>query len=231
MQIPRNYYQEDFSEFSEIFAREANYVIKEFRSGEYLKTMGKAHSQIFYIISGMAYLSLHTDDGKEKIVHFNGDGAITPLYKGMEKFTVELAVSIRASTHVKAYQFSLLQFRKLMDENPDLRDKMFSYTVRKICLLLYESVNQLYNNTMTKTCNFLFLYFHNSMQNGKEVSCKLSQEKLATAIGVSRVHASRVLRQLQEKGIVSVNRSNITLLNREKLQELCSFVLNEGETE
>jgi len=231
MQIPRNYYQEDFSEFAEILAAEANNSITSYKPGEYLKPMGKIHSSIFYIIDGMAYLSLHTDEGKEKIVHFNGAGALTPLYKGTEAFTIELAVSIRASTHVKAYQLTLSQFKKIMDENPDLKDKMFSYTIRKICLLLYESVNQLYNNTITKTCNFLFLFFHNSKQDGKEIPLKLSQEKLSTAIGVSRVQATRVLRQLQEKGIVSVHRNNITLLDKKRLQELCSYELNDSDEE
>jgi len=51
----------------------------------------------------------------------------------------------------------------------------------------------------------------------------LTQEQIGEAIGITAVHANRVIRQLREDGVVDLHRGRVTVLNEAKFQELADF--------
>ncbi len=53
--------------------------------------------------------------------------------------------------------------------------------------------------------------------------CPLTQYHFADAMGLSAVHVNRVLRQLRERGLVTVRDGHVTLHDRARLVELAEF--------
>ena len=51
----------------------------------------------------------------------------------------------------------------------------------------------------------------------------LTQEQIGEAIGITAVHANRVIRQLREDGVVDLHRGRVTVLDETKFQELADF--------
>jgi CRP-like cAMP-binding protein len=51
----------------------------------------------------------------------------------------------------------------------------------------------------------------------------LTQEQIGEAIGITAVHANRVIRQLREDGVVDLHRGRVTVLDEMKFQELADF--------
>jgi CRP-like cAMP-binding protein len=51
----------------------------------------------------------------------------------------------------------------------------------------------------------------------------LTQEELAQTLGMSNVHVNRTLQQLRKKGLVTVHRGVLTVLDEDKLTRLASF--------
>lgn len=51
----------------------------------------------------------------------------------------------------------------------------------------------------------------------------LTQEQIGEAIGITAVHANRVIRQLREDGVVDLHRGRVTVLDEAKFQELADF--------
>ena len=51
----------------------------------------------------------------------------------------------------------------------------------------------------------------------------LTQEQIGEALGVTAVHANRVIKQLREEGVVDLHRGRVTVLDEAKFQELADF--------
>ena len=51
----------------------------------------------------------------------------------------------------------------------------------------------------------------------------LTQEQIGEALGVTAVHANRVIKQLREEGVVDLHRGRVTVLDETKFQELADF--------
>ncbi|MDA9412397.1 Crp/Fnr family transcriptional regulator [Bradyrhizobium sp. CCBAU 45384] len=51
----------------------------------------------------------------------------------------------------------------------------------------------------------------------------LTQEQIGEALGITAVHANRVIRQLRQEGIVELNRGRVIVLDERKFQELADF--------
>jgi CRP-like cAMP-binding protein len=58
---------------------------------------------------------------------------------------------------------------------------------------------------------------------GDTFEMPLTQEQIAEALGITPVHANRIIRQLREARIVDVSRGRVTVLNEAKLMELAQF--------
>jgi CRP-like cAMP-binding protein len=59
--------------------------------------------------------------------------------------------------------------------------------------------------------------------NGNIFEMPLTQEQIGEALGITAVHANRVIKQLRQDGIVELHRGRVTLLNEEKLLQLAGF--------
>ncbi|WP_234680865.1 Crp/Fnr family transcriptional regulator [Bradyrhizobium monzae] len=59
--------------------------------------------------------------------------------------------------------------------------------------------------------------------DGASFEMPLTQEQIGEALGITAVHANRVIRQLREEGIVELHRGRVTVLDERKLSELADF--------
>jgi len=59
--------------------------------------------------------------------------------------------------------------------------------------------------------------------DGGNFEMPLTQEQIGEALGITAVHANRVIRQLRQEGIVELNRGRVTVLDERKLLELADF--------
>ena len=58
---------------------------------------------------------------------------------------------------------------------------------------------------------------------GDTFEMPLTQEQISEALGITPVHANRIIRQLRDDGIVDINRGRVTVLNEAKLADLAQF--------
>jgi CRP-like cAMP-binding protein len=59
--------------------------------------------------------------------------------------------------------------------------------------------------------------------DGATFPMPLTQEQVGEALGVTSVHANRVIKQLRQEGIVELHRGQVTVLDEKKLMELADF--------
>ena len=58
---------------------------------------------------------------------------------------------------------------------------------------------------------------------GKSFDMPLTQEQIGEALGITTVHANRIVRQLREERIVEFERGRVTILDETKLEDLAEF--------
>jgi len=58
---------------------------------------------------------------------------------------------------------------------------------------------------------------------GNNFEMPLTQEEIGEALGITSVHANRVIRQLREDGIVELHRGRVTVLDEPRFLELADF--------
>ena len=58
---------------------------------------------------------------------------------------------------------------------------------------------------------------------GEAFEMPLTQEQISEALGITPVHANRIIRQLRDDGIVDIGRGRVTVLDEAKLAELAQF--------
>ena len=51
----------------------------------------------------------------------------------------------------------------------------------------------------------------------------LTQEQISEALGITPVHANRIIRQLRDDKIVDISRGRVAVLDEAKLAELAQF--------
>ncbi|MBR0690231.1 Crp/Fnr family transcriptional regulator [Bradyrhizobium manausense] len=59
--------------------------------------------------------------------------------------------------------------------------------------------------------------------DGDSFEMPLTQEQIGEALGITAVHANRVIKQVRQDGIVEFNRGRVTVLDERKFQELADF--------
>jgi CRP-like cAMP-binding protein len=58
---------------------------------------------------------------------------------------------------------------------------------------------------------------------GNEFDMPLTQEQLGEAMGITAVHANRIIRQLRDENVLHFNRGRVTVQDETRLQELADF--------
>lgn len=59
--------------------------------------------------------------------------------------------------------------------------------------------------------------------DGASFEMPLTQEQIGEALGITAVHANRVIKQLRQEGLVDLHRGRVTVLDERKLLELADF--------
>jgi CRP-like cAMP-binding protein len=58
---------------------------------------------------------------------------------------------------------------------------------------------------------------------GNRVEMPLTQEQIGEAMGITPIHANRIIKQLREEGVLEFRRGYVSVLDEGKLQELAHF--------
>lgn len=182
--------------------------------GEILHESGIALSHVYFPTEGMVSLLCETETGGSTEVAVIGrEGLI-----GIELFmgggsTTTLAV---VQSHSCAYRLPL---HRLMDEfnrHEYFLMQMLRYTQSLITQMAQTAACNRHHNVEQRLCRKLLLVLDRT-SNGQMM---LTQELIASALGVRREGVTDAAGKLQKAGVIQYRRGQITVLDRQKLEAL-----------
>lgn len=166
---------------------------------------GDQCDSLYYIVKGSVTVLINDDDGREMIVAYLNDG---DFFGEMGLFDSEDSRSawIRAKTECEVAEISYAKFMELSQSKPhmlfDLSTQMakrLRATTRKVGDLAFLDVTGRVARTLLDLCKQ-----PDAMTHPDGMQIKITRQEIGRIVGCSREMVGRVLKALEEQGLVSV---------------------------
>ena len=176
------------------------------------------------ICSGWAMSSIALPDGRRQIISFLLPGDIVSAGSLLAPFSGQ---SVEAITEVTYRKFKRSEIKKLLFGRSDLLEKLFSLwnesktrsdqlaldlgrrradeRIARLILRLAEKVSK---RSLVRTQTFDF---------------PLRQRHIADATGLTPVHVSKILGELQRAGLIEISSRSLTIVNGSELQRVADW--------
>lgn len=218
MKIPEYYYDGTFASFKNLLISKRPQL--HYSAGETLINIGEYMTNTYYIHKGILKLAIVSNTGMEKTELFVGPDGLFPLYSPPERQYREERdeLIVKAQTDVAVTKIPQQSIAELIDHHPRFAKVMLRQYADFSAILLYDAVNLSSQDNLTKVCNYLYQYEKLLKPHG----IILTQEEIASNIGIPLLTLSRHLQKLRQQQIISTARKQISVLDWSRLIRLCS---------
>ena len=169
---------------------------------------GDRCESLFFIVKGSVTILIEDDDGREMIIAYLNSGDFFGEMGLFEKEGVEKERSawVRAKTECEVAELSYAKFRELTLQDPDILFALGSQmaerlrnTTRKVGDLAFLDVTGRVARTLLDLCKQ-----PDSMTHPDGMQIKITRQEIGRIVGCSREMVGRVLKALEEQGLVHV---------------------------
>jgi len=185
-----------------------------FKPGEILIKQGSPTSSVLFLAKGVAKTYIEGSNGKNFILDIIMPGK---LIVGPGAYVDSRhTFSVAALTAVHACFISFDIFRNLVRTNIPFAESLLSDFSEKSI----RTQSQLINLTRKKMPGRLadaLLYFSNEIFKSDEYEMILSRQELGEMTNMARECVVRILKELEESGVIYSDSSNIKILDKQKL--------------
>ncbi|AEF20589.1 MULTISPECIES: cAMP-activated global transcriptional regulator CRP [Pseudomonadaceae] len=169
---------------------------------------GDRSETLYFIVKGSVTILIEDDDGREMIIAYLNPGDFfgeMGLFckEGAEK---ERSAWVRAKTECEVAELSYAKFRELTQQDPDIMFALGSQmaerlrnTTRKVGDLAFLDVTGRVARTLLDLCKQ-----PDAMTHPDGMQIKITRQEIGRIVGCSREMVGRVLKSLEEQGLVFV---------------------------
>ena len=190
---------------------------QSYKKGEIIFHQGEEGRGFFIVRSGRVKVYQLSASGREQILHIFGVGdrfAEVPALDG--KCFPASAAALRSA---EVLFFSRPSFLKLLEQNPTLAMNMLASLARHLRRFARLVDNLSLHEVPGRLADYL-LALSDRADNACQVELDVSKGQLAAALGTIPETLSRVFHKLSQDGVIAIEGSKITLLDRNSLQQL-----------
>ncbi len=197
------FHQKDFTE--EI---EASAVVKSLKAGEQIVGMNKFIQVIPILNSGLLGVYRTDDDGRDMLLYYikPGESCIMSFLAGINNDTSKVKAIAEEDSELTLVPID--KVTQWVRKYPEWTDYIFKLYHQRFEELL-NVVNSIAFQKMDERI-WQLLMKKSELSNSKEI--QVTHQQLADELGSTREVISRLLKQMEKTGIVSLGRNKITLV-------------------
>ncbi|MGD8483971.1 MAG: cAMP-activated global transcriptional regulator CRP [Thioalkalispiraceae bacterium] len=167
---------------------------------------------LYYIVEGSVSVLIEDEDGREIVLAYLNKG---DFFGEMGLFDEDRSRSawVRARTACEVAEISYAKFRQLYQEHPDLLFAMASQmatrlrdTSRKVSDLAFMDVTGRVARTLLDLCKQ-----PDAMTHPDGMQIRITRQEIGRIVGCSREMVGRVLKNMEEQGLISVSGKTIVV--------------------
>jgi CRP/FNR family transcriptional regulator, anaerobic regulatory protein len=181
--------------------------IKTFKEGDIILNENDYIKAIPIVISGNIRIMRTEEDGREILLYYisPGESCIMSFLGGIHHDTSKVKAIAEEPTEILFIPIDKVSL--LIKENPEWLDYIFRLYHKRFEELL-DVVNAV---AFKKLDERLLGFIQKKCALSKSKSLQLTHEQLANELGTARVVVSRLLKQMEDEGLVTLGRNKITL--------------------
>jgi len=187
----------------------------DFKPGEIIFKKGSPTSSAIFLVSGMAKVFLEGLDGKNIIISIAKPGQMISgpgTYGDMRHH-----FTLTSLTTVKACFIDMLVIKQLVHANSVFAEGMLIDISNK-SLMMYNKLIGLTQKKMPGRLADALLYMSNLIYESDEFDLILNRQELGEFTNMAKESVIRILKDLEDDGVISSNCSRIKILDKAKLQ-------------
>lgn len=190
--------------------------IRKVEKGEIIFHAGEPADGFYSVAAGKIRIYRSSPSGKEQIIHVFGPGrafAEVPMFQGLD-----FPASAQALAKSEVLYFPRDAFTRMMTEHPDLALS----TIALLAARLRSLVNQVSALSLKEVPARLatYLLLLKSSQKAETLELDLPKGQIASYLGTIQETLSRILKKMNEQGLIEVQGKKITILDEKRLELL-----------
>lgn len=192
-------------------------VEQEFSRGENIFLEGDAAAGFYILTKGRVKVYKLSADGKEQILHIAG---VKELLGAVSAFAGSpYPAHADALEKTKAFFFPRKDFQKMIQEEPSIVMNMMA----NLSMRLQHFTRMIEDLSLKEVPGRLaayLLYLSSQSADSSNVEIDISKGQLASLLGTIPETLSRILRRMNEKGILEVHGRKVKLMNKKLLNDI-----------
>lgn len=182
--------------------------VKLFKEGDVILNENAYIKSIPIVRQGNIKVMRTDDDGRELLLYYikPGESCIMSFLGGIHQDTSKIKAIAEEDSEILFIPIEKVSL--LIKEYPEWLDYIFHLYHKRFEELL-DVVNAV---AFHKLDQRLFDYIQNKSQLSKNKTLSITHEQLAQELGTARVVISRLLKQMENEGIITLGRNKITLV-------------------
>lgn len=168
---------------------------------------GEESDTLFYLMKGSVTVFIEDSEGREMIMAYLNEGDFFGEMGLFDEEHRERTAWVKAKTECEVAEISYERFQQLVDKDPKLLFKLFrqianrlSRTTRKVGDLAFLDVTGRVARTLLDLSKE-----PDAMTHPDGMQIKITRQEIGRIVGCSREMVGRVLKDLEEQGLVSVS--------------------------
>ena len=204
--------------------RDLPILVKTFPPEQHIVRDGDRPDNCCLIVKGFGLRSKTTTSGQRQILSLHVPGDVPDLQSLHLQVMDHDLVTLTEST---LGFISHVALRKLHRERPDIAELFWRDTLIDAAMFREWIVNIGQRPAPSRLAHIIAELRQRlltiGLTDGRSFDMPLTQEQIGEALGITAVHANRVIKQLRQDGIVELQRGRVTVLDERKLLELADF--------
>ena len=198
---------------------------RHLRRGAVLQRENEACNELFILRKGLMMSFVLLDDGRRQILRFLFPGDMLGISSAIYR---EAPETLTALSDCVVSPFDRGALSGIMDQHPRLSALILVYCqIERVALT--DRLAALGRTSAKARVAALLLELRNRLRTtdksiGKVFVLGLTQEEVGDATGLTAVHVNRMLRQLEENGLISREAGRVTLIDERALAHAANYV-------
>lgn len=177
---------------------------------------GNECSGVIFVRKGCIRVYMMSDEGKEITLYRLHSGEVCMLSASCVIHAITFDVGVDAEEDSECYIINPSAFKKISEENPDIKIFMLETTVSRFSDVMWVMQQILFMSMDKRLAIFLW---DESARISDDTIC-LTHEQIAKYIGSAREVVSRMLKYFASEGIVELSRKGVKIIDKNKLKDI-----------
>lgn len=196
---------------------------RSYQKGRFIFMEGEPGEALYLLKSGFIKLTKRLEDGREHILHFVNPGDVFAEVVLFDGGTYPATAEVQEDCVVGVLRNQDIE--RLLNQHPAMAVSMLRIMSRRLRTAQEKVMNLALHDTARRLA-FALLKMSDEhglkKSQGTLINLNLTNQELANLTGSSRETINRMLNSFKRAGAIDVDRQQIVVLNRKKLEDLLS---------